>query len=457
MEINPEIFKAYDIRGVYPEDLNEGIIDRIGRAYAAILQKENPGKKLKVAVGRDMRTSSPQLFDSLTKALIDSGVDVVDIGLASTPTFYFAVSFYGYDGGLQVSASHNPKEYNGVKMTRAKAIPISGETGIMDIRDMVIENKFENIEEKGSMETKEGILAESVQNEIKHWPVDQNSIKPFKIVIDAANAMGSLDVEEIFKGLPCEIVKLNFELDGEFPEHQPDPMQEENMKILQDAVIEHKADLGIAPDGDGDRYFYVDEKGEIIRQEILRGLLAQDALKDHPNSTVAYDIRPGRITLDMIQEAGGKPLVTKVGHSLIKEAMLKEDAVFGGESSGHYFYKFPFGTFEAPAVMVLRLLSVISNINKPVSEIIKPYQKYFNSGEINYDVVEKEAKIKEIAEKYKDANDVSFLDGVTVTYDDYWFTVRASNTESKLRLILEAKSKELMEQKRDEVASLIQE
>jgi len=455
MDINTGIFRTYDIRGVFPDEINADVVYRIARAYAALLHKENPGRQLCVALGRDMRSSSLELFDAAQRGLLDSGIDAVGIGLVSTPTFYFATAFYGYDGGMQVSASHNPKHFNGVKMTRARAVPISGDTGIMEIRDMVIANQFPDVSDKGVATEKKGVLRELVAEETKYWPIDRTRIKPFKVVVDAANAMGALDIEAMFKGLPCELIKMNFELDGSFPVHQPDPMQEENMKILQDAVLEHNADIGIAPDGDGDRYFFVDEKGNIIRQEILRGMLAQDALREHPNAAVAYDIRPGRITLDMIKEAGGRPILTRVGHSLIKESMLKENAVFGGESSGHYFYQFPFGTFESPVVMVLRFLSIISAIDKPISEIIKPYQKYHNSGEINFDVADKEEKIKEIAAKYSDAQDISYLDGATITYDDFWFNVRPSNTESKLRLTLEAKTKELMEQKRDEVAAMI--
>jgi phosphomannomutase len=454
MDINEGIFKSYDIRGIYPDDLNEDIIYKIARAYASLVQTENPGKSLTIAVGQDMRTSTPALVASLINGLIDSGVNVVDVGLVSTPTFYFVASFYKYDGGMHVSASHNPKEYNGVKMVRAKAVPVSGDTGIQDIKDMVVKNTFEEVEKKGAVEKKEGVLDKLVEEQTKHWPVDKESIKPFKVVVDVANAMGSLDIEAMFKGLPCELIKMNFELDGTFPAHQADPMQEENMKILQDAVLKHKADLGIAADGDGDRYFFVDDTGKTIRQEILRGILAQDALKDHAHAAVAYDIRPGRITLDMIEEAGGKPVLTRVGHSLIKEAMLKEDAVFGGESSGHYFYKFPFGTFESPVVMVLRFLALVSKQDKPISEIIKPYQKYVNSGEVNFDVEDKEGKINQIKEQYSDG-DINELDGITVTYRDHWFNVRASNTEPKLRLSLEAKTKQLMEQKRDEVSALI--
>lgn len=452
MKVDSSIFKAYDIRGKYPQSLNEELAYKIGQAYSQILKRENPDKKLKIAVGHDMRISSPALKENLIKGITNSGLDVVEIGLVSTPTFYFAVAYYGFNGGVQVSASHNPKEYNGFKMVRARAAPVSGDAGIYEIRDLVIKNQFPDLKVKGRVSKKEKVVEEAMK--IQRKGINWKKIKPFKIVVDTANAIGVLDIEAIFKNLPCELIKLNFKLDGTFPAHHPDPLKEENLKQVKQAVIKHKADLGIAPDGDGDRYFFIDDKGRTLRQEILRGIMAQLALKEHPGATVCYDIRPGRITKEMIEEAGGKAVVTKVGHSLIKEKMLKVDAIFGGESSGHYFYKFPYGTFEAPIILVLKFLEFLSEQDKPLSKVIKPYEKYFHSGEINSDVKDKEAKMKEIAKKYSDGK-ISYLDGVTVEYDDFWFNVRPSNTEPLLRLNLEAISKEKMEEKRDEILKLI--
>lgn len=453
MAFDASIFKAYDIRGIYPTQLDEDLAYKIGRAYSTLLQKEKPNKELQVVVGCDMRISTPSLKKELIRGLVDSGVNVVDVGLVSTPTYYFSVAYYNYDGGIQVSASHNPKEYNGFKLTRAKAVPISGDTGMADLREIVSKGNFPQSTKKGKVEQKSNVLDDLLREEIKG--LNLKKIKPFKIVVDAANAMGSLDIEAMFKNLPVELVKLNFELDGNFPIHQPDPLIEENLVPTQKAVIENKADLGIVPDGDGDRYFFVDEKGEVVRQEILRGIMAQLALREFPGATVCYDIRPGRITKDMIEAAHGKASVTKVGHSLIKEQMLKENAVFGGESSGHYFYKFDFGTFESPVKFVLKFLEFLSEQNKPLSEVIAPYRVYFNSGEINTKAVDHKAKIQELADIYKDAKNISYLDGITIEYEDYWFNVRASNTEPLLRLSLEARTKELMEKKRDEVLEII--
>jgi len=451
--VDPSIFKAYDIRGTYGKNLDEDTAYRVGRAFCELLAKELPGKKMQIVVSRDMRLSSPSLSESLIKGIVDSGHDVIDIGLSSTPTFYFAVAFYGYDGGLQVSASHNPKDDNGFKMVRARSVPISIESGIAEIRDTAMTNKFPSAATKGRVTKKEKVLSDEYKEESKG--LDISTIKPFKVVVDAANSMGALDMEEVFSHLPCELIKVNFNLDGTFPSHQPDPLVEENLTVIKKEIKKHNADFGIAPDGDGDRYFIVDEKGESLRQEILRGIMAQQALKDNPGATVAYDIRPGKITLDMILEAGGKPIVTRVGHSLIKESMLEHDAVFGGESSGHYFYKFPFGTFEAPMKKVLAFLIFMSLQNKPLSEIVKPYRsKYVHSGEINSKVENKDGKMQELAKHYSQGK-ISWLDGVTIEYPDFWFNVRPSNTESLLRLNLESVSEELTKQKRDEVLAII--
>lgn len=452
MKIDPSIFKAYDIRGIYPDQLNEKIAYKIGKAYSQILMRENPNKKLQIVVGEDMRLSSTPLKEKLIAGLIDSGLNVVEVGLVTTPTFYFAVAYYGYDGGVQVSASHNPKEYNGFKMVRAKGVPMGGETGIYEVRDLVVKNKFGPLEIKGKLTKKENVVKEEVR--VQRQGIKWRKIKPFKIVVDAANAMGALDIEAMFEGMPVKVTKLNFKLDGTFPVHQPDPLKEENLEIVKRVVIKHQADVGIAPDGDGDRYFFIDEKSQTLPQPILRGLMAQIELRKYPGATVCYDIRPGRITREMIEEAGGKAVVTRVGHSLIKEKMLEVDAVFGGESSGHYFYKFPYGTFEAPIVLVLKFLVYLSKQNKTLSEIVKPFQKYFHSGEINSNVKDKESKIKEIAKKYSGGK-ISYLDGITVEYDDYWFNVRPSNTEPLLRFALEAKTKKIMEQKREEILKLI--
>jgi phosphomannomutase len=462
MNIDKSIFKAYDIRGVYPEQINEEAVYALGRAYATFfLRLENIAdvsaieKKPKIAVGSDMRISSPSLKAQLIAGLLDSGLDVVDIGLVSTPTFYYAVAKFGFDGGLTVSASHNPKEYNGLKIVRHNGIPVSKDSGIFEIRDIILNDAFvKKPAVPGNLTTQNNIVDDEVENQLVG--LDITKIKPFKIVIDGSNGMGSVDMAALFSKLPCEVIKMNFELDGTFPAHGADPMKAENTQQLREMVVAEHADLGIAPDGDGDRIFFFDEKGELLPQAILRGIMAQIELREHPGALVCYDIRPGRITKDMIDQVGGKSIVTAVGHSIIKEAMIKNDAIFGGESSGHYFYKLPYGTFEAPMILVEKFLEYISEQNKPLSEIVAPYKIYFNSGEINTDVGNAEAiqaKIAEIKNKYSDGVQ-TFIDGLTVEYPDYWFNVRGSNTEPLIRLTVEAKSEEIMEEKLKEVLSL---
>lgn len=456
MSIEPSIFKAYDIRGIYPTQLDEDTAYAIGRAYATLLRKENPEGELTIAVGSDMRVSSPSLKERVIAGLIDSGIHVDDMGLVSTPTFYFGVGYFGYGGGLQVSASHNPAEWNGVKIVRAKGLPVSGPTGIYEIRDIIIDDAYIPLASiKGVLKERTGVLAAEVEHFVSL--VDVSKIKPLKVVIDASNAMGALDYAALFEKLPCEVIKMNFELDGTFPAHEADPFKEENVKELQERIRTEHADVGIAPDGDGDRVFYIDELGNTMHPAIMRGLMAQIELKENPGATVAYDIRPGRITRDMIEECGGKSIVTPVGHSLIKEIMLQHDAVFGGESSGHFFFRLEYGTYEAPLLFTLKLLIYISEQQKTFSEVIHPFMRYAHSGEINTKVGSKEEvqeRIHEIQTKYSDGTQ-TFIDGVSVEYPDVWFNMRGSNTEPVIRVTVEGKTKVRMETVRDELLSIV--
>ncbi len=457
MDINQGIFKAYDIRGVYPDQLNEDGAYAIARAFVSLVKKRiGTEKKLKIAVGSDMRLSSPSLKERVIAGLIDSGVDVDDIGLASSPAFYFAVGFYGYDAGMQVSASHNPKEYNGLKLVFEKGFPVSKENGIYELRDMVANDQLPELAlEKGTLGKRENIAEACVLEQTRN--LDLSKIKKFKIVIDPANAMGITDMQALFAKLPCELVKMNFELDGNFPAHPADPMLAENIAALKERVIQEKADLGIGIDGDADRYFFVDEKGEPIKQGIMRGLMAQIELRDHPGATIAYDIRPGRITLDMILKFGGNPLLTPVGHSLIKKMMVENDAIYGGESSGHFAYKFDYGTFEAPIPEVVKFLIYITEQNKPVSEIIKPYDVYFHSGEINMHLqsnAEALSKIEQIKAMFPDGK-INLMDGLSVEYPDFWFNLRPSNTEPLLRLAVEGTSQEIVEKRVAEMKKVL--
>lgn len=454
VNIPEHIFKAYDIRGIYPRELSEELIYKIGRAYGMLRQEElGKDKKITIAVGHDMRVSSPSLVAELKRGLLDQGIDVVDIGLVSTPTYYFAVANYGYDGGMLVSASHNPKEYNGIKIVRERATPLGQGTGMEKLRDLVEKGDFAYNGAKGVETQKGGILEAEVEIAKKY--ADLQRIRPMKVVFDTANAMGILYLNELFKNLPqIEVVRINDELDGTFPAHQADPLQDHTLDGLRERIVQERADLGIATDGDGDRIFFVDNTGKRIKPEIMRGILAQTFLKENSGATICYDIRPGKITEDMILEAGGKPSITRVGHSLIKKQMIETGAVFGGESSGHFFVKFPNGVYESPMIATLRFLQVLSESGLSAADFIKPLDKYFHSGEINFEVEDKGGALQKLKERYADA-EVNDLDGLTFIYPDFWFNVRSSNTESLLRLNLEAKTEELMKEKLIEIKKII--
>ena len=451
--INPGIFKAYDIRGIYGQDFDEEMAYKLGLAYSQMRRNELDGKEsIQVVVAEDMRISSPSLKKSLIEGLLDGGIDVIDIGLAATPTFYFAVANYRYDGGILVSASHNPKEYNGFKLVRDKAIPISGDTGMMVLRDLVIGGDLKKSDTPGKVTKKEGVLKDQVAHDLKF--ADVNKIKNLKIAIDPANSMGIEYFNEMFEHVPGEIIKMNWELDGTFPAHEADPLKPENMEDLCQKIKETGADIGIATDGDGDRIFFADDKGERLDPGITRAILCKLFLREKPGSKIAYDIRPGRITPDTIIENGGIPIVTKVGHSLIKEQSITEGTYFSGESSGHFFLNMEEGCYEVPMIVTLKLLEELSKTDMKFSEYIKPYKRYFHSGEINSRVEDVKKKIAEIKERYSDGKQ-NDLDGITVEYENWWFNVRGSNTEPVIRLNLEARSQKIMEEKRDEVLGVI--
>ncbi len=455
LPINPKIFKAYDIRGIYGQDFNDDLAYRLGLAFVE-LRKQDPdyiaGSKLRLAVASDMRLSSPALKESLIKGLLAAGVEVIDLGLVATPSFYFAVGYHNYDGGIMVSASHNPKEWNGFKLVRAKGVPVSGETGIMFLKDKILANEFTLATTPGTLTSQPDTLTEELDYTWKL--VDKASLRKFKLVADTANSMGSVYLKKLLTDLGGEFIIINENLDGTFPAHEADPLKEENLKQLQQAVISHQADLGIATDGDGDRVFFVDNLGQPINQAIVRGLLAKSFLQDQPGAKIGYDVRPGKITADLITAHGGLPIVTRVGHSLIKEQMIEENIFFAGESSGHFYFNSPLGCFEFPALMILKLLSVFSTNDQPIAEQVKPYQKYFLSGEINRSVDDIQKVFTDIEEAYADG-EITKLDGLSVAYPDFWFNVRASNTEPKMRLNLEATSPEKMEEERDRVLKLM--
>jgi phosphomannomutase len=453
--INTGIFRTYDIRGVYGRDFDDELAYLLGLAYVELRKTEadyRPGRALQIAVGADMRLSSPALKKNLIRGLTAAGANTVDLGLVATPSLYFGVSRYGYDGGLMISASHNPKDWNGFKLVRAHGVPVSGESGIEFIKEKVLSGQLTPAPAPGQILKNERTLADEISYALA--AVDVSRLKPIKIVTDTANGMGINYIKALAEKIPATFIMINPALDGSFPAHEADPLKEENLVPLKEEMARQKADLGVATDGDSDRFFFVDDKGETIAPAILRGLLAQIFLRDRPGAKIGYDARPGKITVDMIEAGGGIPVLTRVGHSLIKEQMLKENIYFAGESSGHFFFNDPRGCLEYPPLMILKLLENFSAANMSISDYLAPYRKYFASGEINRKVNDKEAVFARILAQYADGK-IARLDGVSVAYPDFWFNVRASNTEALIRLNLEAVKPEIMAEKRDEVLKLL--
>jgi len=435
------IFKAYDIRGVYPSEINKELAYKIGRAFVKFLNVKN------VVVGKDYRIGGKELYEGLTKGINDQGADVWDIGFCSAPSLYFAVNFLKADSGIMITASHNPKEYNGFKFTREKAIPISRDTGLKDIQK-IAEDNFKNVKLKGKI-IKKDIFKEYIKF-VKGFIKD---IKPLKIVIDCGNGVDGVFVKETLKGLGLEVIELFFKPDGNFPNHDPNPLKKESLDILKEKMKQNKAELGVAIDGDGDRIFFITKDEEIVPGDFITILIAEDFLEKDKNQTVLYDLRVSNIVPEKIKEFGGRPEMCRVGHSFIKEQMRDKNAVFAGELSGHFYYKDAFFT-DSAIITLIKILNIISKKQKKLSELIKPYKKYFHSGEINSKVRDKEGKIKELERKYKNGK-ISHLDGIRVDFKDWWFNVRASNTEALLRLNLEAKSEKMMKEKVKEILKIL--
>jgi phosphomannomutase len=449
--INPAIFKAYDIRGIYPEEVNSDVAYSVGRALITYT-----GAK-KVAVGFDMRGSSKELEEGLIKGLTDQGADVIKIGLSSTPMLYFASWKLDVDVAVMITASHNPFQYNGFKLCRRDAVPIGEGTGMEEIRDLAAADNFLDREEKGKVEENKDLrndYLEYAAGFFKHNNLTAFKSGKKKIVIDFANAMGILD-KEVYEKFPkyIEPVYLFDKLDGAFPNHEANPIKPENLRALQKKVISEKADLGAAYDGDADRVGFVDEKGEIIPMDYITALLAKEVLKKHPSGLILYDLRSSNAVKEIMEEAGARTNRCRVGHSLIKAQMRKEGAVFAGELSGHYYWE-ENSKAEMTILVVLTLLNLLNETGKKMSELTEELRKYYHSGEINSDVEDKKAVMGKLKEKYSDGK-LDELDGIRIDYTDWWFNVRPSNTEPKLRLNLEAKTKKLMEEKRDEVLNII--
>lgn len=449
MTINPDIFKAYDVRGLYPGELNEETYLLLGRAFAAFL---GPGT---VAVTRDMRLSSP----SLTKAFIDGvtlqGVNVLDGGLAGTDMMYYAVASAGLLGGAMITASHNPKQYNGCKMVKAEAFPLSGESGIREMKEMLLTNSLPAPAAQRGTVTPLTIMAPYIEHVMGF--IDPTVIQSFDTVLDAGSGIAGLVAPHLFDRLPCRTTRLCFEVDGTFPNHEANPLIEENRLDITAEVIKQKADVGIAWDGDADRCFFIDGSGEFIAGDFITALLAEAALMKQPGSTIIYDVRASYAVKDTVARYNGRALMNRVGHAFIKRRMREEDGLFGGEVTGHYYFKDNFYADNGfiPALLILELMS---RKGKSLHELLAPLrERYFISGEINTKVSSMAvvpAKLERLAKEYGHGH-VYHLDGISVEFDDWHFNVRASNTEPLLRLNLEGTTPEIMEKRRDEVLDII--
>ncbi len=447
--INPVVFKAYDVRGLYPSEVTADLFHALGRAFVAHL---GPGR---YAVSRDMRVSSPELAAAFIAGARLQGGHVVDYGLMGTDQMYFAVAADGLDGGAQVTASHNPGEYNGCKMVKREAFPLSGESGIREMKEMILAGTIPPpASGPGTLETRD--VMDRYTTHVMGF-IDPSVIKPFNVVLDAGSGIAGIVAPRLFDRLPCTTTRLCFEVDGTFPNHEANPLIEENRQDITAKVIELGADAGIAWDGDADRCFFLDGTGEFIAGDFITALLAESFLMKQPGSTIIYDVRASYAVKDVVARYGGRALMNRVGHAFIKGRMREEDAVFGGEVTGHYYFRDNFYADNGfiPALLILELMS---KKGLSLRDLLQPLrERYFISGEINtrvpgMDVVPE--KLAALAREYKHGH-VYELDGISVEFDDWHFNVRASNTEPLLRLNLEGTTPEIMEKRRDEVLGII--
>jgi phosphomannomutase len=453
MSIPAEIFKAYDVRGIYGEQIDGDAAERIGRAFAHVtgqLAGKAPSD-CRIGLGRDMRLTAPELSARYRDGMVNEGASVIDAGQVGTEMLYWLVGSRELDGGLMCTASHNPKAYTGAKLVKQGAIALSGDSGIGELRELVL-GELGPAPGGGSTEA---VDIYEAFHEAAMAVIDPAKVKPMKVVVDGGNGMAGPMVGPLLERLPIELVETYWTPDGNFPDHEPNPLLPENRQFIIDKVLETGADLGIAWDGDADRCFFIDDKGRFVDGDFLTAILAEHLLAKQPNSLILYDVRASRAVADVVHAAGGRAEPNRVGHAFFKTRMRDEGAIFGGEVSGHYyfhdFYNADSGTI--PALLILEKLSIEG---KRMSELLAPYHaKYFISGEINSQVADQEAKVREIEERYADAR-IGHLDGVSVDYDDWHFNVRPSNTEPLLRLCLESlRSPEDMAARRDEVLSII--
>ena len=445
--LSPSVFKAYDVRGIVPDELDADGAYRLAQAYVAVFEPEL------MALGRDMRLSSPELAEAAIRGASEAGADVVDLGQIGTEMLYFAVGEYGYQGGIQITASHNPAAYNGMKIVRRGAMPVGGDTGLDKMKAFCLEGGTPPQAAPGQVSSRD-VYAPFADKVLSL--VDVSAIRPLKVVMDGANGMAGPMMRPLLDRLPIEAIPYAFDPDGSFPRNEPNPLLEENRAFVIDKVREHAADLGIAWDGDADRCFFIDDRGEFVPGDLVTALLARATLERHPGATIVYDLRASWAVRDEVAKAGGKAIENRVGHAFIKARMRKEDAAFAGEVSGHYYFR-DFYYCDTGIVPALVMLELVSRAGKPLSELLRPYhERYFISGEVNSTVDDVPVRLQALKDRYApNAARVSHLDGVSFEFDDWHFNVRPSNTEPLLRLNLEALDRSTMEARRDEVLALI--
>ena len=450
--MDESIFKAYDIRGRYPDALSEDVARQIGRAYVDYLDLSGS----RVIVGRDMRISGEPLENAFIEGVTGAGTDVLDIGLVSTDALYFAVGHLEEPGGAMITASHNPKDYNGLKLCREDAIALSGEEGIFQIRDLIESGKLpESNDYTGSVE-EDDITVDYAEHCLSF--INTEGLRPLKIVVDAGNGMAGKMLPPIFERLPFEIVPMYFKLDGSFPNHTPNPIEPENMEELQERVVAEGADFGVAFDGDADRAFIVTEQGVTISGDLLATLVAKNVLEKEPGATIIYSAVCSKALPELVRREGGKPIRTKAGHSIIKPQMRSNNAAFGGEHSGHFYFRDNYFA-DSGIIAMLTAAELVGRQDGPISRLLEPIDPYVRSGEINSKVEDQPAVLQRIEEHYgrREGSEVDHLDGLTVDFGRWWFNLRPSNTEPLLRLNVEASDRGTMEKERDELLALIQE
>jgi len=444
MKFDETIFKAYDIRGVYPEQINPDVYKAIGTAVGNVLNAKT------AVVGRDMRNSSTDLARAFIEGMRDTGVDVTDIGLVSTDSLYFAVGKFNFDCGAIITASHNPSQYNGLKICKKGAEPLSSQGELADIKNILAGDKFITAAEKGSISERD-VIPDFIDHVLSF--VNLQQIKPFKIVIDAGNGMAGLIIPKLFEKLPCRLVPMYFELDGSFPNHPASPIEPENIADLRRRVLEEKADFGAAFDGDADRMFLVDENAGPLGGDMVTALVARSMLEKNPGAKIIYNLICSKAVPTVITDNGGDPIRTRVGHAFIKALMKDNNAVFGGEHSGHFYFRDNWFA-DSGLIAFVVCLELLSMSESKLSDLIASFDTFFRSGEINSRVDDIPAKLDELIGAFPDA-EIDKLDGVTIDNGDFWFNVRPSNTEPLLRLNLEANSKKLMQQASEDILKII--